>query len=127
MKRLMGVVCVLVLAGLASADDKSSPTGTWKYMVEVNGNQLEVTVKLKAEGEKLTGSVTVNDMETKIEDGKFKDGEVSFKVVREMGDNKFVIKYKGKVMGDTIKGKREIERNGQTNSRDFEFKRSKEG
>jgi hypothetical protein len=126
MKTLVAVACLLVLGGVARADDKSSPTGTWKYSTEVNGNKLEVTMKLKAEGDKVTGTMSVADMEAKIEDGKIKDGEVSFKVIRDVGGNKFEIKYKGKVTGDTFKGKRELERDGTTNSRDFEAKRVKD-
>jgi hypothetical protein len=126
MKTLMAIACVLFVGGVALADDKSSPTGTWKYTTERNGQSIDVTFKLKAEGEKVTGTVTVMDMETKILDGTIKDGEISFKIIREAGDNKFEIKYKGKVTGDTFKGKRELERDGQTNSRDFEAKRVKE-
>jgi hypothetical protein len=126
MKRMATVICVLAFAGMARAEDKPNPTGTWKYTAEVGGQSIDVTIKLKLEGDKLTGSVTVLDMETKIEDGKYKDGEVSFKVVRDMGGNKFTIKYKGKVQGDAIKGKRELDRDGEVNTRDFEAKRSKD-
>jgi hypothetical protein len=125
MKRMAAVICVLAVAGMARAEDKSNPTGTWKYTVEVNGQSIDVTIKLKLEGDKLTGAVSVRDMETKIEDGKYQDGEVSFKVNREMNGNKFTIKYKGKIKGDTFKGTRELERDGQTNTREFEAKRSK--
>jgi hypothetical protein len=69
--------------------------------------------------------VTVLDMETKIEDAKYKDGEVSFKVTRDMNGNKFTLKYNGTIKGDIFKGKRDLERDGQTNTRDFEAKRSK--
>jgi hypothetical protein len=72
------------------------------------------------------GTVTGLDMETKIEDRKYKDGELSSKVNREMNGNKFTIKYKGTIKGDTFKGKRELERDGQTNTREFDAKRSKE-
>ena len=126
MKRMAAVVCVLALVGLVRADDKPNPTGTWKYTVEVNGQSREVTIKLKLDKDKLTGTVSVRDMETKIEDGKYKDGEVSFTVTREINGNKVTTKYTGKVKGDTFKGKRETERDGQTNTRDFEAKRSKE-
>lgn len=125
MKRILAVACVLILSAQVLADDKSSPTGTWKYTANVQGNEIEVTLKLKADGEKLTGTISVVDMESKIEDGKFKDGEVTFKVVREMGDTKFIIKYKAKVMGDTMKGKRERDLNGEKTTVDFEAKRSK--
>src|SRR5262249_53056532 len=126
MKRMAAVVCLLALAGLARADDKPNPNGTWKYTAEVNGQSIDVTIKLKLDGDKLTGSVSVLDTETKIEDAKYKDGEVSFTVNREANGNKFTIKYKGKIMGDTFKGKRELERDGQTNTREFEAKRSKD-
>src|SRR5262249_3874394 len=126
MKRTATVICGLVFAGIASADDKPNPTGTWKYTADVNGQSIDVTIKLKLDGDKLSGSVTVLDIETKIEDSKYKDGELSFTVNREMDGNKFTIKYKGKISGDTFKGKRELERDGQTNTREFEAKRSKE-
>src|SRR5919109_646947 len=126
MKHMIAAVCVLAVAGMAGAEDKPNPTGTWKYTAEINGQSIDVTIKLKLEGDKLTGAVSVLDMESKIEDGKYKDGEVSFKVNREMNGNKFTIKYKGTIKGDTFKGKRELDRDGQTNTRDFEAKRVKE-
>jgi hypothetical protein len=126
MKRMATLICVLTQAGMVRAEDKPNPTGTWKYTAEVNGQSIEVTIKLKLEGDKLTGTVSVLDMESNIEDGKYQDREVSFKVNREMNGNKFTIKYKGKIKGDTFKGKRELERDGQTNTREFEAKRSKE-
>jgi hypothetical protein len=113
------------LAGLAKAEDKANPTGTWKWTVNFGGEDRELAVKLKADGEKLTGHyVSPNGTETAIEDGKFKDGEVSFKVTRERDGNKFIIKFKGKVSGDTIKGTSEFDRDGETRSRDWEAKRS---
>jgi hypothetical protein len=51
--------------------------------------------------------------------------EVTFTVNREFNNQKFTIKYKGKVEGDTIKGKTEFERNGEAQSRDWEAKRAK--
>jgi hypothetical protein len=124
MKCTATVFCLLAMVGMARAEDKPNPTGTWKYTAEVNGQTIEVTIKLKLEGDKLTGTVTAFDTESKIEDCKYKDGEVSFNVNREVNGNKFTIKYKGKIQGDTFKGTRELERDGQTNTRDFEAKRS---
>jgi hypothetical protein len=64
-------------------------------------------------------------METPIEDGKVENDEVSFTLTRTFNDNKFVQKYKGKIEGDTIKGKVEFERNGEKMTRDWEPKRAK--
>jgi hypothetical protein len=122
------VVALAGLAGVARAQDKSDPTGTWKWKVEFNGNEFEQTLKLKKEGDKLTGTLTGrNNQEMKIEDGKFKDGEVSFHVTRERDGMKFTIKYKGKLSDDTIKGKTEFNFGGETRDRDWEAKREKKG
>jgi hypothetical protein len=128
MRQLTAAALVLVFVGLASmarAEDKANPNGTWKWTVTFGGQEREFAIKLKADGNKLTGHfVSPDGTETAIEDGKYKDGEVSFKVTRERNGNKFVIKYKGKVSGDAIKGKSERDRNGETQSRDWEAKRS---
>jgi hypothetical protein len=88
-------------------------------------NTREVTLKLKLDGDKLTGSISGRNNDTEISDGTFKDGDISFNVVRERNGNKMTTKYTGKVSGDSIKGKIESERNGQANSRDWEAKREK--
>jgi hypothetical protein len=125
MKRVAAVVCVLAVIGLARAEEKPNPTGTWKYTADVNGQSIDVTIKLKLDGDKLTGTVSVADTETKIEDAKYKDGEVSFTAKPEFNGNKITLKYTGKIKGDSFKGKREIDRDGQTTTREFEAKRSK--
>jgi hypothetical protein len=125
------VVGALVLAfagsvGMARAEDKTNPTGTWKWTVNFGGQERELTLKLKLEGDKLTGAMVRDGQETKIEDAKYKDGEVSFQVTRERDGQKFTLKYSGKVSGDSIKGKTEFERDGQPQSRDWDAKRAKD-
>lgn len=124
---MRGLIVAGLVAGLAGAEDKKSdPTGTWKWTVEIKDQKREQTLKLKLEGDKLTGTMPGRkDVETKIEDGKFKDGEVTFTVTRERNGMKVVTKYKAKVDGDTMKGTIESERDGQTQKRDFEAKRDK--
>lgn len=121
------VAALIGLAGSANAEDKkANPTGTWKWTVERNGQKREVTLKLKLEDGKLTGAVTTGkDMETKIEDGSFKDGEVKFNVTRERNGEKFTSKYSGKLEGDTIKGSYETTIGGKEQKREFEAKREK--
>jgi hypothetical protein len=129
MKRLVVAALVLAFAGpvgLSRAEDKPDPTGTWKWTVTMGDQKREMTLKLKLAGDKLTGSYVGRDgKDTPIEDATFKDGEVAFKVTRERQGMKFTVKYKGKVSGDTLKGKTEVERNGETQSRDWEAKRDK--
>jgi hypothetical protein len=114
----------LTLAFSASAADV---TGTWKSsFTNQNGQVRESTFKLKAEGEKLTGTVTGRNSDTAIEEGKIKGDEVSFQVIREFNANKVTNKYSGKVSGDTITGKSESQRDGQPQSRDWVAKREAE-
>jgi hypothetical protein len=120
------VVAFVGLAGSAKADDKANPTGTWKWTVKFNDQSIDFTLKLKLDGNKLTGTLVGRDnKETPIEEAKYKDGDLSFHVTRERDGNKFTIRYSGKVSGDSIKGKTEFERNGETMSRDWEATRAK--
>ena len=132
------MACAVLALGAISqsqaADKKADPTGTWTWTVpgRNGGPDRKSTLKLKTEGDKLTGTVAApgrgqnaEPRETEITDGKVKGDEVSFTVTREFNGNKFTQKYTGKVSGDSIKGKMEFERNGETQSRDWEAKREK--
>ena len=105
------------------ADDA---TGTWKWSATFGTNTIESTLKLKQEGDKLTGVyVGRNNTESPIEEGTIKDNVLSFKIVREFNGNKFTMKYSGTLSGDTIKGKTSFDRDGQAQERDWEAKRQK--
>lgn len=119
-------MAILLATGTVRAADKPDPTGTWKWSFTVNDMKRDVTLKLKLDGDKLTGAMLGrNNQETAIEEASFKDGEVAFSVTRERNGQKSTTKYKGKLDGDTIKGKSEGMRDGQTQSRDWEAKREK--
>ena len=111
----------------AADDKKTDPTGNWSFSIKTqNGDDLKLTMKLKKEGDKLTGTFNVFNMDVKIENGECKEGNVSFEVSPEVNGNKVVAKFTAKVEGDTIKGKFEHERDGQKVSHDFEAKREKQ-
>lgn len=117
-------LAVLIAVTASAQDKKPEITGTWKSsFTNQDGQVRETTIKLKAEGEKLTGTVSGRNNDTAIEEGKIKGDEISFQVTREFNGNKMVVKYTGKVSGDTIKGKSESERDGQARSRDWVAKR----
>lgn len=103
----------------------ASADGAWKWsMPGRNGQTNETTLKLKQEGDKLTGTVSGrNGTEIPIQEGQIKGDEVSFKVVRERNGQQFPATFQGKVTGDTLKGTITFERNGQPASRDWEAKR----
>jgi hypothetical protein len=92
------------LAGDLAATDA---TGSWKWTIQTpDGNSIDMSAKLTQDGEKLTG-VFLDGFDQKsfnIKDGKVKDGEVSFTVVRPFNDDTITVNYDGKLSGDTIKG-----------------------
>ena len=121
----MAVALVFVgLVGPVMAAD--NPTGTWKWTASLGGQDREQTLTLKLEGDKLTGSMPGRDNAvTEISDASFKDNKVSFSVTREFNGQKRTTKYNGTLSGDTITGKSERERDGQTTSTDWVAKRQK--
>jgi hypothetical protein len=120
----LGVTLAWLSSTAVATENAADATGTWKWSVTFNDNTIEQTLKLKQDGEKLTGSlIGRNGNETEIKEGKIKDGALSFSITREFNGNSFTQKYSGKLEGDAIKGKIEFERNGEAQSRDWEAKR----
>ncbi len=115
-----GMIAGLV-QGAVAADAKVA--GTWTWTQTRNDQEMKITLKVKQEGDKLTGDIENPRGKTDISDGSVKDGVVSFHVVREFNGNKMDFKYTGKVEGDTLKLKVEWERDGEKQNRDVEAKR----
>ena len=143
---LITAVLALGAVGTArAADKKTDPNGTWSWTMQGRGGAAanpdapvrKVTLKLKADGEKLTGTIAqpagrgggdgaaAAPRETEISDGKVKGDEISFSVKREFQGNAIVTKYTGKVDGDTITGKTETpgRDGGEARTRDWVAKR----
>ena len=124
-------VCTLALLAFLPQLQAADATGTWSWTTpgRQGGEPRKSTLTLKAEGEKLTGKLAMPGrqgaaaIETEITDGKIKGNELSFTLKREWGGNTIVIKYSGKLEGDTIKGKTEFDRGGEVMTRDWEAKR----
>lgn len=112
-----------------AADSPSSSsrnvTGNWNYQLDLNGNTIDLVLNLKQDGEKVTGKVSVADIELPISEGKIAGDAISFKVVVDRDDLKFTSKYNGTVAGETIKGKIHSDRGGQDHEYDWNAKREK--
>jgi len=134
---IQAVVCLALTLGLSAQaqDDKkdkkktdASGTWTWSRPGRDGGDPIKSTLKLKVDGDKVTGTLSApgrggETRDTEISDGKISGEDVSFSVKRERGGNTFVQKFSGKISGDSIKGKIEFDREGETVSRDWEAKR----
>ncbi len=131
-RRCLGfLVLVLLLSPdpAVFAADKADPTGNWEWAIDGgDGNKLEFKASFKLEGGKLTGGVTrkPDGQEAKLEEAKFKEGEISFQYTREINGNKITPKFSGKLKGDEIKGTIELEFGGETRKFDWNAKRVKD-
>ena len=127
MKAILSVALVLGGCGLAAAaQEKSDPVGKWNCEYEIGGQNRTATLIIKKDGDKLVGTMSwPNQKETKVKDLKLKDGNLTFSVERELGDNKFNVEYKLTIDGDKIKGKGGAEFGGQKQEFDIEAKREK--
>ncbi len=131
-KILAGAVLVSGLFTQAhAADAKVDPSGTyvWTMPGRNGGPDRTNTLTLKLEGDKLTGKLLApgrggaEPIPIEIKDAKLDGSNVTFSVTREFNGNSFTSKYAGKLAEGAIKGKVEFDRNGETQSRDWEAKK----
>jgi hypothetical protein len=101
---------VMAPALISAGEPAVNPTGTWKVTYTLDGKTqtYQPTLKLKQEGDKLTGTFTrrrgQQDIEMALEDVKLEASEIPFTVsVSGSGGATVVRKFHGKIAGDTIK------------------------
>ncbi len=104
------LVGLFLLTGLAAA---ASIDGKWvsERKMERDGQSFTITqtFDLKAEGNKVTGKITMafGDMEPRtmdIKDGKIDGNKFSFVTEMSTPNGDFKMTYEGTVEGDTLKG-----------------------
>ena len=118
MKKIFAIA-VMALTSLAYAGDV---TGKWVASMETPNGARETTFTFKADGAKLTGSVSGRQGDTQIQDGKVDGDNISFLVKMEIQGNEVKIDYTGKVEGDSIKMK--SQREGTDRVQEFVAKKS---
>lgn len=102
-KRFAGLVGLLAIAcfvALAADID-----GKWTAEIQGGRGPQTQTLNLKAEGDKLTGTMETGGRggPVEISEGMIHGSDVMFKVVREFNGNKFEQNYKGTLSGSELK------------------------
>ena len=77
------------------------------------GETASTTFNFKADGEKLTNTMTGPQGEIPLQEGKVAGNQLSFSTTLDFGGNSVKIVYKGTLTGDQIKLSREREGSGQ--------------
>jgi hypothetical protein len=103
MKTLRLLCSFLALAAAASVL-AADPTGTWQWTTQSPNGEIQTTLKLESKDGKLAGAYSNQFGDATISNVSFQDDVLAFEVVREFGGGRFVVKYRGKLAGDTIKG-----------------------
>jgi uncharacterized protein (DUF2147 family) len=95
---------IATLALMATSLCAADITGKWAAEVTGrNGEKRTQVFNLKADGDKLTGTVVgMGGREMNIEEGKITGDDLSFAVTMEFNGNTRKMEYKGKVVGDEI-------------------------
>ena len=109
------LLLIALLGTLSVAAWAADATGKWTAQVPGRGgNTTEQTFTLKADGAKLTGTLSGGQGgEVQITDGKVSGDDISFVVIRNFNGNDIKISFKGKVSATEIKFTRTIEMGDQ--------------
>jgi hypothetical protein len=113
---------VTLLLALSIAVLAADASGKWTAQVPGRNTTRETVFDLKADGGKLTGTMSVQGQATPIADGTVAGDTISFTATVERGGNTIKQTYTGKLVGDEIQFKRE---GGRGQPREFTAKRMK--
>jgi len=98
-------------------------TGKWTATMQGrNGQTREVTYNFKADGDKLTGTVSAPNGDRTIENGKISGDDISFTMTANMGGESRKLLYTGKLSGAELKMTMKSE--GGEMNREFTAKRA---
>jgi hypothetical protein len=99
----------------------ADPTGTWSGdQPGPGGNTYPITFKLKADGDKLTGTMGGDQFEQPIQNGAIHGDDIAFTVHLDFGDG-IDLSYTGKVAADKIEFK--VQRTGADQAESFVAKK----
>ena len=102
LRRVAGLL--FALTAFTASAFAFDPSGTWKWTTQSPNGEIATTLKLEAKDGKLTGAYSNQFGDTTISNASLKDDDIAFEVVRDFDGQKFVVKYHGKIDGETIKG-----------------------
>jgi hypothetical protein len=127
MKTILSVALILGFCGLAGAQgEKADPVGTWNCAYSIGDQNRTADLAIKKDGDKFEGTMSWPDQkDEKIKDPAFKDGKLTFSVVRKFMDNLIPIDYTLTIAGDKLTGKGSAEFGGQKQEFDITGTREK--
>ena len=106
-------------------NERTTASGTWRWSFTMpDGSKVEPRLKLKQEGNNLTGTSRFREgFDAAISEGRIDGNQLSFTVARERQGMKVITLYKGTRTGDRISGTIESDWNGQKQTFPWEARR----
>ncbi len=110
--KTLGLILVTCLVSLSSLYSEPAaplipppdPTGTWEWSTKSPAGEIPTTLRLEVQDGKIAGVYSNQFGNTTISNASLQDDVIRFEVVRDLGGQKYVVKYQGKMAGDTISG-----------------------
>ena len=94
------LITILLFPVAATAADLS---GDWIALARrPDGSKMQVMLRLKQEGDKLTGIVSTSSRDLAIQNGEAKGDQFSFQVQTTFGEKSRTLSYSGKVTGSNL-------------------------
>ena len=111
----------------ASVSTDSDPNGTWKWTLKMGGRTNDISLRLAWDGQNLSGGMTGRSNQlTPITNATYKNGTVSFSIIRESFGKAHETKYSATLHKDILLGKSESTHNGEVRSREWKAERLKD-
>ena len=104
--------------------DLDDVVGTWKLKIEANGDTIESTLKLTADGEKLKGTYTGRLGEQPAQELKLQGNDLSWQIAVDRDSQKFKGVYKATLEGNSLKGNLAFELGDNKGTIDFTGERT---
>jgi hypothetical protein len=121
---LRRTLLLTLFAALSFAQD-AVISGKWTYTMETPNGDMPVVLDLKAEGNRLTGTISAGGERTfAIENGTISGSAIQFSFKRERPQGgSMAYEVSGTVAGNSMKGKTTADVDGQKITMDWEAKR----
>lgn len=97
-------LCLFFAASAAVTVIAADAVGTWRWTTHSPNGEIETTLRLQSKDGQLAGAYSNQFGDAAISNASLEGDVLAFDVVRDLGGSKYVVKYRGRLEGDSIKG-----------------------
>jgi hypothetical protein len=83
--------------------------GVWRWSVLTSRGERQYTLRLNQRFQEVGGKVNAGGEEVALNDARLSGEQLSFTITNEMNQQKVTLRFSGRVRGDTIEGRAEIQ------------------